>query len=161
MSEDFLNTFVDGLLEGKSAVEALADALEDLGRSLIRSGIHMLVGSIFPTPTAGAGLLGAPTGGGFLGSIFGRQTGGPIEPGSIYRVHKDELIVPRGPGTVIPAGAARRIGSGDYALTYSPSIVIQGNADEAAIRTMRDRMLIDIEQRLPSMVRSAHRDRRL
>jgi hypothetical protein len=62
---------------------------------------------------------------------------------------------------VIPAGAPRRIGSGDYALTYSPSIVIQGNADEAAIRTMRDRMLIDIEQRLPSMVRSAHRDRRL
>jgi hypothetical protein len=39
--------------------------------------------------------------------------------------------------------------------------VIQGNADEAAIRMMRDRMLIDIEQRLPSMVRGAHRDRRL
>jgi hypothetical protein len=147
MSEDFLNTFVDGLLEGKSAVEALGDALEELGRSLIKSGIHMLVGSIFPNIPAGggAGLL---------------QAGGPMWPGHAYKVHRDELIVPRSPMQVIPASRAGG-GGGAVALTYAPNINIAGNADDAAIRRMRDGMLADIEQRLPNMVRSAHRDRRL
>jgi hypothetical protein len=145
-SEDFLNTFVDGILDGKSAVEALGDALEELGRSLIKSGIHQLVGAIFPTPLGGASLL---------------QHGGPMYPGNVYRVHKDEVVVPRSPMSVIPASKVGGGGGGGYSLNYAPSIVIQGNADEAAIRMMRDRMLIDIEQRLPSMVRGAHRDRRL
>lgn len=142
MAEDFANTFVDGILEGKSAVEALGDALEELGRSLLKMGIHQLVGAIFP---AGAPLLAA---------------GGNIYPGNAYKVHKDELIVPRIAGKVIPASKANG-GMGALALTYAPSIVVQGNADEGMMRAMQERMLVDIEQRLPSMVRKAHSNRTL
>jgi hypothetical protein len=42
------------------------------------------------------GLLG-------FGTPAGRALGGPVDPGMVYQVHKDELIVPRTPGYVIPS----------------------------------------------------------
>ena len=42
---------------------------------------------------------------GLLSGLFGggKASGGDIDAGTLYKVHKDEWIVPKSPGTVIPA----------------------------------------------------------
>lgn len=36
--------------------------------------------------------------------IVGRSSGGPLDPGNIYQVHKDEIIIPNSHGFVLPKG---------------------------------------------------------
>jgi len=172
-SVDFMQTFVDGILDGKTAVESLADAfdvlmdaLEQLGRSLITSGINQIASMIFPAPPVGGALFGtpgAPGGGGLaglIGNIFGRASGGPINPGQMYKVHKDELIVPRGPGSVIPAGMARKFTQGDaWQVSFAPLITINGNADRNTIAALREMLFREMESSLPIALKKSYRNR--
>lgn len=156
-AKDMFSTFVDGIREGQSATEALGNAIDKLADKIIDSGLDSLVAGLFGTGgTRGTGILST-----LASALFGggRATGGTINPGQIYKVHKDELIVPRAPGRVIPARQASM--GGTTAIQYSPSIVIQGSADDRAIRSMREGMLRDLQNTLPQMIKKARADRRL
>lgn len=75
-------------------------------------------------------ILGALAGGG-KGLKFGggKAVGGPIDPGFIYQVHKDEFIAPRMSGFVIPKGIG---GGGATTIQYvdRSTRVFNGVGDE-------------------------------
>jgi hypothetical protein len=151
-AKDFAETLIHGLIDGADASEVLGDALERLASRLISSGLDQLFSAI----------LGPPGTPGILGAIFGRQTGGPVNAGQVYKVHQDELIVPRGPATVIPAGAANKMaGDGAWNVHYNPSIIIQGNADQNTARAIRDQLFRDMENALPGALKRSYRNRAL
>lgn len=77
----------------------------------------------------GAALIGGFGGGGIssggigssLAGAIGRDTGGPIWPGQLYRVHKDEHIVPMSPGFVIPKGGmGQQVIHNHYTINLPP-----------------------------------------
>ncbi|HML93245.1 hypothetical protein [Methyloceanibacter sp.] len=83
------------------------DVLDDLAGMMLKLVLQaaLLGGGPFAGPL-GTASTGAGEGGlvGALGSLLGgsRAGGGPVEPGRIYQVHKDEWIIPREAGSVVP-----------------------------------------------------------
>jgi len=55
VSQDVTRTFIDGLIEGKSATEALGDALKRLGNKLLDSGLNALFDGLFKGGFGGGG----------------------------------------------------------------------------------------------------------
>lgn len=89
---------IEGLLSGA------------IGKAATGGGwLSKLIGFVLPGI---GGALGGPLTGGITGGsigstlagAIGRDTGGPIWPDKLYKVHKDEYIMPTGPGYVIPKG---------------------------------------------------------
>jgi hypothetical protein len=68
-SRDFAQTFIDDMLTGKSAVEALGDALKQLGKRFE----DLALNQIFGGGSSGSGLFGQ-----VFGSLFGGGGGGGI-----------------------------------------------------------------------------------
>ena len=96
-SKDVLGGFINDLVAGKSAAEALAGALEKIGQKLLDIALDQLFA---PTAGGGGGF------GGFLASIFGgfKAAGGPVSAGKAYIVgeKRPELFVPNSSGKIIP-----------------------------------------------------------
>lgn len=100
----FFSDLISGLREGASLADTLGKAFDNLASKAIDDLLQQLVDlALGKSGTAGAGLLGTLLN---FSAPAGRALGGPIDPGIVYRVHKDELIVPRTPGMVIPRMAA-------------------------------------------------------
>jgi hypothetical protein len=95
-----LSSFISDLRNGKSATEALGNALNSVADRLLDLALNAALGAIFP----GGNLVG-----GLFGGLFGgfRAAGGPVMPGRAYVVGErgPEMFVPRTPGTVLPNGA--------------------------------------------------------
>lgn len=110
--------FIDDLIEGKSAAEAFANVLSNIGSQLISTGISSLFG----------------TGGFNLAGLFGgtptRATGGPVYAGTPTLVGErgPEIFVPSGPGKIVPNS---QVGGGGN-VTFAPVIDARG-ADVAAV----------------------------
>lgn len=100
-ARDFAGTLVNGLVEGKSATEALGDALKNLGSRLINSGLD----SLFGMGGKGGGIFGglfnlfgggtsAASYAGLSGGLF--SDGGYTGDGTKYEpagvVHKGEYV---------------------------------------------------------------------
>lgn len=81
--------FVSDILNGKSAVDALADAVGRLGQQLIDLALQGIFQQLF----------GAAFGGFNFGSLFGFAQGGYTGPGGKYQpagiVHKGEYVIPK------------------------------------------------------------------
>lgn len=95
-AKDVLGGFISDLREGKSASEALANALNKVADKLIDLALNALFGG-----------LGGGGGGGFLASLFGgfKAAGGPVQAGKAYIVgeKRPELFVPNSSGRIIPS----------------------------------------------------------
>lgn len=91
LGKDVLGGFISDLRQGKSASEALADALGKVADKLI----DMSLDSLF-SPKGGGG-LGALFGG--IGKLFGFASGGYTGAGGKYQpagiVHKGEYVIPK------------------------------------------------------------------
>lgn len=102
--------FVQGIVSGS---ETASDALKKLAQAIANAALQAAI--LGSGPLAGLFGTSAPGGavGGLVGALFGgsRAVGGPIDAGKMYKVHKDELIIPRVPGTVVPASKAQMGGS--------------------------------------------------
>jgi hypothetical protein len=97
----FFSDMITGLRAGQSLTETLSNSFENLSTKLADKALSSIVDLLL-------GAQGSPSGGvlgGLLGfgTPAGRALGGPVDPGMVYQVHKDELIVPRTPGYVIPS----------------------------------------------------------
>lgn len=104
VSAGVLSSFDQELLRTHKLSDAAKAGLQDLLQAMIRLGEQKLILSLLGAQgTAGGGLIS-----GLLGSLFGgaRAGGGSIDPGKLYIAGErgPELIVPRAPGQVIPAG---------------------------------------------------------
>lgn len=117
ITRDLTRGFIDDLLEGKDAAEALGNVLKNLGSQLINLGLNSLFGG------SGGGLLG--------GLISGaRANGGPVSGGSTY------LVGERGPELFTPSSGGRITSNADLqgggGFTFAPVVDARG-ADVAAV----------------------------
>lgn len=123
-STELRSAFMDGKISAEEFSQAAMNAVGRLADYLIEIAARNLVASIFGatgTPVPGAGS--------FFASLFGRAGGGPVNAGQAYRVGESgpELFVPRGAGTIIPAGSA-----GGTTIVYAPVSDYRG-ADAAVV----------------------------
>jgi hypothetical protein len=128
--------FIDDLVAGRSAAEALVNVLGQLGSQLIDLGL----GAIFGTGT-GKGeraLLGFASGTANTGGVRGQARG---------IVHGQEAVIPLPSGSKIPVDirmptAMRSSGGGGPSITYAPVIDARG-ADSAAVAKLAQTMAQD------------------
>lgn len=118
-AQDGLKGFINDLIEGKSATEALGNALSSIGSSLLNSGLSALFGGLgggnplgflfgkgFATGTANTGgRRGEPR-----GVVHGQEAVIPLPSGGKVPV---EVKMPRAPGTAATAGGEIRV-SGEF-----------------------------------------------
>lgn len=116
--QDATRSFIDDLIEGKSAAEAFSNVLADIGSRLIDLGLNSLFGG------GGFNLAGL-----FGGGLSTRATGGPAYAGNPTLVGErgPEVFIPSGPGRIVPNS---QIGGGS--VTFAPTIDARG-ADVAAV----------------------------
>jgi hypothetical protein len=88
-----LDSIIDGFMEGKDAGEIFGNVLKDLSKQLMKIGLNMMLGSIFP-------------GGGIISGLFG---GGPklFAKGGIS--NKPAIFGEAGPEAAVPLPDGRRI----------------------------------------------------
>jgi len=127
LTDIFAQSVGDGFSRGiKSGLESLSLGLlrivEDVFLRRMAKGLGDLLGDIGTGSGGGGGFFGGllksilgsvagTRGGGSAGGLgtgiagaIGRDSGGPLWPKQLYKVHKDEYIVPTSPGFVIPKG---------------------------------------------------------
>jgi hypothetical protein len=153
VARNTFGTFISDLAHGKSATEALTDALSRLGDKLLEIALD----DIFGTGRGGSGgglfgsLISSFFGGGGGGStdpwLGLRANGGPVEAGKAYIVgeKRPELFVPRTSGTIIPQVPKIMPGMGGSSgpnITYAPTIDARG-ADSAAVARIQDTLAKD------------------
>lgn len=126
-SQEWANTiqgatrgFIDDLIEGKSAAEAFANVLSDIGSKLLDFGLNNLFGS------SGFNLSGLLGGRGFPT----RATGGNVYAGIPTQINErgQEIFIPTQPGRMVPASQV----GGEGGVTFAPVIDARG-ADVAAV----------------------------
>ncbi len=93
--------FINDLIEGKSAAEALGNVLSRVADQLINMGLNAIFGGFNP-----------------LGFLTGRASGGPVNNGQPYMVGE------RGPELFIPSSAGSIVSNNDLARGGSPSEVV-------------------------------------
>lgn len=110
---DALEAVTDELTNATTAALGLKGAFGQIVGELIRIGIQRtLIGPLADTLFGAAGGGAVSTGGGFIGRLFGRASGGYMAPGSIARVNEGRstgvelLRMGAQGGTVIPLGQA-------------------------------------------------------
>lgn len=128
-----LGSFVDALLDGKSASEALNDSLKNIISTIAQIAEKSLLEGLF-------GASGSADGGLFSGvfkSLFGRASGGSVSGSRPYLVGErgPELFVPGKSGVVVPNSVMRQsAGGGRSVIVNGGNIIVQGSADEKTLR---------------------------
>jgi hypothetical protein len=106
--------------EFADSLKTVADTTKTAATSFVGDfapAVTSIIQTVASSFTGGGGF--AAVSGGLFGG--GRASGGPIDPGMIYKVHKDELIMPRVPGIVVPKHVANGGGMGGMSVEVIPS----------------------------------------
>lgn len=92
---------VNGMMNGKTAVERMSNALDNVANQLMDAGINMLISGL--TAGIGGGTPSVDLWSG-LRSLSGRATGGPVRSGTPYMVGErgPEMFVPSTAGKIVP-----------------------------------------------------------
>lgn len=155
LAKSATRSFIDDLIDGKSAAEALGNALSQLGSHLINLGL----GSLFGTGGGNFGLIGQ------LFNLPGKQFGGRVTKGQPYIVgeKRPEVFVPDQSGTIIPrvpnpSDIRAMQGANDNqpaSFTFAPVIDARG-ADVAAVARLEQvvqRQQVEFEGRVKQIVK--------
>lgn len=139
VGESGLDSFINSILDGKSATEAWGAALNDIGRQLINLGVSSLFSQTGPIASLfnGGGLAGA------------RAAGGPVSGGKSYLVGEKgpEIFTPSSGGNITPNGAS----AAGMSFAFAPSVDARG-ADTAAVARL-ERTLAQMMAEFPARVR--------
>ena len=97
VSRDVSRTFIDSMIQGKKATEALGDACMRLGQRLLDAGLDAVFDKVFTVSNNNAKSSGGFLGG--IGKIFGFATGGYTGDGGTHEpagiVHGGEYVFSR------------------------------------------------------------------
>jgi hypothetical protein len=145
-SRDALGGFIDDLIAGKSATEALGNALSSIGGRLLNMGLDSLF--------SGAGL-------GSLFGIPGRAIGGPVTAGNPYKVGENgpELFVPSQSGMIVPRAPGGSAGGAQTTQINFAPVINAPNADAGGLAAVRAD-LRRMQAELPAQVKQVMRDTR-
>ena len=142
IGRDALGGFVSDLLDGKSAADALSDALKRVGDRLLNSGLDALFGT--GGSGGGLGIFGALFGGGSSGAsdpwsglrLPGFASGTSNAPGGLALVGErgPEIVnLPKGSQVIPNAPSMKALGRGGAVnVTYAPQNNFQGTSEELA-----------------------------
>jgi len=138
-----LDSFVSGLLNGKSAVDSLNDALENMLSTIASIAEQQIIESLFgKSGTAGTGGLG-----GLLSGLFGgaRAGGGSVQSGRAYLVGErgPELMVPHMSGTVVPANMASGGSGVQVVINNNAGADVSTKQSRSSSGTMQIDVMID------------------
>lgn len=142
-AQDGVSSIIKTWARGGDVLDTFADKLGQIGDMLIDMAVRDLFANAFGGTTGGGGgnFLGGVMD--WLGGLFGgnRASGGPVEPGKIYRVNENtpnsEWFSPSVAGTILPnhavsaGGGASTITYGDLQVTIG-SVVANSEAEGAA-----------------------------
>jgi tape measure domain-containing protein len=149
-AETGIRGFIDDLIEGKSATEALGNALASVGNALLDFGLSSLTSMFTP---GGAGLA----------ALFpGKEFGGSVRAGQPYIVgeKRPELFIPNQSGTIIPRLPTMPSASAASAsVTFAPVIDARG-ADAASVARLERNMVkmaSEMEGQVKQIVRTQGR----
>lgn len=148
LAKSMTRSFIDDLIAGKTATEALGNALQQLGSYLIDAGLNSLFG--------GAGGGGGTGGilGGLLSSLFTpRAGGGPVTKGQSYIVgeKRPEVFVPNQNGVIIPRVPTNMGSSSGTQVPISIQIDATGADKDGMMRLTQE--LVKLKAEIPYMVK--------
>jgi hypothetical protein len=148
---DAFMSVVDGTKSAKDAFRSMAaDIIRELYRVLV---VQRMVGAI-------SGALGpGGSAGGFLSSLFRRESGGSMMAGRPYLVGErgPELVIPGRSSTVTNADLTRKSMGGSDAVNVVNNINVTGGTDPAAIRQEVAKLMPQITNATKSAVIDARR----
>ncbi|MGV3649839.1 MAG: tape measure protein [Devosia sp.] len=149
--------FIDDLVAGKDAAEALGNVFSQLSSKFLDLGLNALFGT-----GSGANPFGAI---GSLLGIPGRASGGPVRAGQPYVVgeKRPELFVPSQNGTIIPRLPTAAAGGGQSRVVVElgaglEARILQQAADQSIQinQAMTPKM---VDRRAPTAVAQSQRNR--
>lgn len=89
--DDFTNTFVDGVMEGKFAFKDLANSIiSDIMRIIVKKQVLNAIGDFGGTSSSGTGILG------MIGSFFGSSVGASSTSGMVGSINSSSLTLGAG-----------------------------------------------------------------
>jgi tape measure domain-containing protein len=147
LAKSATRSFIDDLIEGKSAAEALSNVLSQLGSYLIDLGLN----TIFGGGGGGLGIFGSLFGGG--GGFGGfRERGGPVSRGQAYIVgeKRPEVFVPNQNGVIIPRVPTSN-GGGSITTPVNINIDATGADSDGLARVQQE--LVNLRAQVPYLVR--------
>lgn len=119
MASGALTSFINDVMNGKSAADALANAINKIAQELLNIAVQNLVKMAF------GGLGGGGFGGGIFGFLFGgaRARGGPVSSGKSYLVGENgpELFTPSTGGNITPNNKLGGGAGGEVSVYVEPS----------------------------------------
>lgn len=146
MAEDFqgavndgLKGFISDLREGKSATEALGNALSNIGNKLIDIGLDALLGGLGGKGGFNIGKIFGFAGGGYTGD------GGKHEPAGV--VHRGEYVFTKAQTKALGAGNLARLARGyaDGGFVGSPGPVTSGSSSTSAGGSIAVSVSVDVQ----------------
>lgn len=151
----FASTFVSDLRQGKSAAEALVDALGNVDDQLINLALNNTISSLFGGIKLGGG--GGATSAAAAGAgLFGRAGGGVVNRGQAYLVGErgPEVLVPASAGVIVPNGRGGGGGNVNNIYNYGTDRVETRNNSQGGI----DVIIRQVEDRIKgNMARGQYR----
>lgn len=156
--KEILGGFIQDLRNGKTAAEALANALNKVADKIL----EMALNGLFGLGPGGNG-LGGPLS--FIGQLFGglfRANGGPVEAGQPYIVgeKRPELFVPNVSGRIVPrvptaTSGGSMVGGGSVHVTVG--VAADGNGNlmpfvQSVARSEASQSTAMLSRQVPKMV---------
>jgi hypothetical protein len=135
-TQDFISTFKNDFQSGQGVIQSFGDAASKVLDDLANKALSMAANGIWDMIFNGTTTSGQT--GGFLGSLFsglgfggGRAAGGPVTPGSIYRINENtpnsEYFAPAVPGYVIPSMPAN-----NNAASSNVQVIVENHSGSPA-----------------------------
>ena len=155
------NSFSEAFTSIIDGTESVEDAFKKMAKSIIDQLLQVIiqqkiVGSFSASTGKGSGIMGAIFGGGgFLGSIFGRESGGPVSANQPYIVgeKEPELFVPRTSGTIYNQQQLSQMNSGGSGGGTMELIV--RSEDGVTIDVVRNETNMQIRKAAPGIVNAS------
>lgn len=162
IAADGLQSFNDGLADAIVNSKSLGDVFKNVAKQiladLIRIGIQQAIVASFGGGGSGGGGIGS-----FIGSIFGRASGGYVAPGQTVRVNEhrggaEYLRMGSQGGTVIPLGEAnaRAAQPGTQTGGVVRIVVEEGPNFMSTIRTEATGVAVEVQRAVaPSLIEAS------
>lgn len=125
VSGRFENLFTQNLVQ--AADGSFDSILQSWTRTLQQMFAQLVASQIFDFIGGALAPAGGGSGPGFLRSLFGRASGGPVSPGQPYMVGErgPEVFVPNGAGNIVPNGGGMMINVDARGSTLTPRQVTE------------------------------------
>lgn len=155
VTQNATRSFIDDLIEGKSAAESFGNVLSEIGSKLIDFGLDSLFNGGNGLGEGISGLIGS------LFGISGKAGGGAVKKGQPYIVgeQRPELFVPNQSGVIIPR-VPNQTSSSSSGTNVPISISIDATGADASGLAKVQAEIVKLKAELPYAIQSQVQQRK-